>query len=259
MVQIGVTERGDASLSEDWVDWVYKKDKPAILITKNAPLLQKKHPDIFFKNVIIHVTCTGLGGTIFFFFFPAPDVIYEWIKNKPATLQRKLVLRVDPICPSLFSIKNDKFDGEEYWKNIVKLFNLATQFQLRCRISFLDYYTHVKERFKLEGIDIDKDYANCEYNGVHLSLEARKKWMTVFNTGTNNQLPFEICGEPGLPCTGCVSKLDLDILGLDPGYCAEGNQRLACKCLGIKKELLNNKSQCAHKCLYCYWKGDSNV
>lgn len=254
MIQIGITERGDAALDEDWVDWVYKKDQPAILITKNAPLLQEKHPDIFFKNVIVHVTCTGLGGTIFEPNVPAPETIWEWIMEKPAAIQRKIVLRVDPICPSLFEIQNDKFDGVKYLYNVNRLLNIAGEFQLRCRISFLDYYPHVKERFKLEGIDIDKDYANCEYNGIHLPLELRRTWMSVFAVQSSN-LPFEICGEPGLNCTGCVSKKDLDIFGLDmTSTTVEANQRLACKCLGFKKELLTRKSQCPHKCLYCYWK-----
>lgn len=255
MYQIGITERGDAALDDNWVDWVYKKDKPAILITKNALLLQEKHPDIFFKNVIIHVTCTGLGGTIFEPNVPKPDVIEKWIREKPASIQRKLVLRVDPICPSLFVVKNDKFDGEKYFRNIINLFSLAKDFQLRCRISFLDYYAHVKERFKLEGIDIDKDYTNCEYNGIHLPLKVRQKWMAMFETVTDKKLSFEICGEPGLTCTGCVSKKDLDIFGLDmSSTTVEANQRLACKCLGFKKELLTNRSQCPHGCLYCYWR-----
>lgn len=28
MTQIGITERGDAALSDDWVDWVYKRISP---------------------------------------------------------------------------------------------------------------------------------------------------------------------------------------------------------------------------------------
>ena len=29
----------------------------------------------------------------------------------------------------------------------------------------------------------------------------------------------------------------------------------ACLCLAEKKELLTNKSQCLHGCIYCYWQG----
>lgn len=253
MFQIGITERGDAALSDDWVDWVYKKDKPAILITKNAPLLQEKHPDIFFKNVIVHVTCTGLGGTIFEPNVPDTRTVLEWLRNKPTSIQRKLVLRVDPICPPLFQIKTKNFDGEQYFYRLRNLFNTAEQFQIRCRISFLDFYRHVEDRFKAAGIDIGKDYDKYSYNGIHLPLDYRKNFLVVFRQ-SNPNLQFEICGEPGLECTGCVSKKDLDILGLDLVTTLEGNQRLACKCLGLKHELLTNKSPCPHNCLYCYWK-----
>lgn len=254
MFQIGITERGDAALDDSWVDWVYKKDKPAILITKNAPLLQEKHPDIFFKNVIIHVTCTGLGGTIFEPNVPKPSVIWKWIREKPASIQRKLVLRIDPICTPLFNIKNDKFDGEVYAQTLSELFGTAKNFQLRCRISFLDYYPHVRERFKAAGIDLDEFYGNFEYNGIHLPLQLREATLKLINPIFATK-DLEICGEPGLACTGCVSKKDLDIFGLDmTSTTVEANQRLACKCLGFKKELLTNKSQCPHKCMYCYWK-----
>ena len=49
---IGITERGDATLDDSWKKWVYDKNLPAILITKNAPLLERNHPDIFSKNII---------------------------------------------------------------------------------------------------------------------------------------------------------------------------------------------------------------
>lgn len=253
MTQIGITERGDAALSDDWVDWVYKKDKPAILITKNAPLLQKKHPDIFFKNVIIHVTCTGLGGTIIEPNVPSYKDILKWVVNKPATIQRKLVMRVDPICPTLFKLNQENFKGEDYFKGLSEILQTVDSLGLRCRISFLDMYEHVAERFSESGISKDESYCNYEYNGIHLPLEFRKAFLISLKSLAKNT-EFEICGEPGLECHGCVSKTDLDILGIDDGPKDFGGQRLACKCLGVKKELLTNKTQCPHKCLYCYWK-----
>ena len=53
---------------------------------------------------------------------------------------------------------------------------------------------------------------------------------------------IEICGEPGINCTGCLSERDLDTFGVELDKDLEtGMQRPACACLGIKKELLNNK------------------
>ena len=31
-------------------------------------------------------------------------------------------------------------------------------------------------------------------------------------------------------------------------------QRASCSCLSQKVELLSNKKQCHHGCLYCYWR-----
>ena len=67
--------------------------------------------------------------------------------------------------------------------------------------------------------------------------------------------PKEICGEPGLPCMGCLSKKDLDTFGINlEKEIKTGLQRPTCACLGIKHELLNRKSPCIHNCMYCYWK-----
>ena len=58
-----------------------------------------------------------------------------------------------------------------------------------------------------------------------------------------------------MPCTGCVSEKDLEILGVEkiPNL-SMGGPRPGCKCLAIKRELLTNKKQCPHGCLYCYWR-----
>lgn len=252
-VNIGITERGDAALSDDWVDWVYNKDLPAILITKNVIALENKHPDIFTKNVIVHITCTGLGGTILEPNVPDYKSILQWIQNQPATIKRKIVLRCDPLCPTLFEINNEKFDGNKYGNAIREIFTVIEQEKLRCRISFLDMYNHVRSRFEKLGIPVSNKYSNIEYNSIHLPLKYRQEFLEVLKMIAPTTF-IEICGEPGLTCTGCLSKLDLDILGMEPMDLSKGQQRLACQCLGIKKELLNNKHPCAHNCAYCYWK-----
>ena len=46
-----------------------------------------------------------------------------------------------------------------------------------------------------------------------------------------------------------------EILGLDENLCTgSSNQRKLCLCPCCKTELLNNRTRCEHKCLYCYWK-----
>ena len=63
MVQVGITERGDAALNTSWKKWV-ENGQPAILITKNVKKLIEENKQLLLNgNVIIHATITGLGGT----------------------------------------------------------------------------------------------------------------------------------------------------------------------------------------------------
>ena len=63
----------------------------------------------------------------------------------------------------------------------------------------------------------------------------------------------ELCGEPDMETTGCISEIDCRILGVEPIE-RDFKQRQECLCLGNKQELLNDKKVCPSKCIYCYWK-----
>ena len=250
---VGITERGDAALNEGWVDWVYKQNKPAILITKNAPLLFEKHPDIFEKRVIIHATCTGLGGSVIEPNVPKPAVILDWVTNLPSKYFKKLVLRLDPICPSLFEFEGINFSNIEYLDNVVQIIKTCKNFGIRCRISFLDLYDYVGKRFENKNIDILEDYRKeNKSSSLHLPLNIRENTLRLMKRVAD--IDYEICGEPGMDCSGCVSKRDLDILKVESEETKTSENRPFCKCLALKKELLTNKHPCQHKCLYCYWK-----
>lgn len=252
---VGITERGDAALDDSWKKWVYDKNLPAILITKNAPLLENNYPDILSKNVIIHATCTGLGNSFIEPNVPHYDKILSWIEDKTEEQRKRIVLRVDPICLPLFLCQDVvQYNNKNYFEIIINIFNFAEEYKLRTRISFLDLYPHVISRFD-ERQDIQK-FLMQNYNGdLHLPLEDRKSFVAWINKSWPH-LKLEICGEPGLPCDGCVSSIDLNIFGIEYNIdeFSYGNQRKGCCCLALKTELLNNKCQCKHGCLYCYWR-----
>ena len=250
---VGITERGDAALNEGWVDWVYKQNKPAILITKNAPLLFEKHPDIFEKRVIIHATCTGLGGSVLEPNVPKTAIILDWVTNLPSKYFKKIVLRMDPICPNLLKFEGINFNNIEYSDNIIQIIKTCKNYGIRCRVSFLDFYDHVRKRLEDKNIDIVEDYKKeTDFPSLHLPLDMRKSIMRVMKSIAD--IDYEICGEPGMDCSGCVSKRDLDILEVKVEETETSKSRPFCKCLALKKELLTNKHPCPHKCLYCYWK-----
>lgn len=234
---IGITERGDASLDLGWKEWVVD-GKPAILITKNPQMLYNHLLNICnsgtIPNIIVHCTITGLGRKL------SEPKVPPWkqaIRGYNAIINKigpeRVVLRIDPIYPHssgcacyVLDIANSRVFGT------------------RLRVSFMDAYPHVRERYVKSGF-CHNDIFNWE--GIHAPLERRLRCL--------QQLPpdTEVCGEPGIPCTGCVSLKDCVTFGITTNSGESSKQRPACRCLTLKHELLKNKGQCAHKCLYCYW------
>lgn len=231
MVEVGITERGDAALDLSWIKWVHSKN-PAILITKNpAKLLYElscSHPLYKNFNIIIHCTITGMGGTLLEPNVPKKEESLQAYKKLIKVYgPARVVLRIDPIIP------NDS--GAFLAKTVAE----AKDPEGRLRISFIDQYPHVIQRLKVLGISLP-------WSSFHSPYELRKKVYEELGRP-------EICGEPDFKCTGCVSKLDCEILNVTPEI-ENKNQRNFCACLINKKELLTAKSPCAHGCLYCYWK-----
>lgn len=223
---IGITERGDAALDLNWEPWV-RAGKPAILITKDPEKLY--HHLGKTMNIIVHCTITGFGGSVLEPEVPGTDdAVHGLVKIAEKIGMKRVVLRIDPIIPASFDIKPSKIALP------LKLCGI------RKRISFLDNYKHVKKRFRDAGLEpLPYDF--------HAPLKNRLfVWKKLGKP--------EVCGEPGMKCTGCVGKKDLDILGVKASSQRVSSQRTACMCLSVKHELLSKRSRCGHGCLYCYWK-----
>jgi hypothetical protein len=228
MLQIGITERGDAALDTSWLQWVIKGN-PAILITKDPTKLYSYLNNNM--NVIIHCTITGLPKSI----EPnVPDMekSIQGLRNIQNLLGiERVVLRVDPIL----------YDYKEEAINVIKqvLPNIN-----RIRISFMDLYPHSKRRLNKAGVTISQ-------SSFHEVYGKRKE---IFDLIHSLFVNVEVCGEPGFDGIGCISNKDLITFGISDTCKSKCTQRSVCNCLGIKTELLNNKKQCKHGCLYCYWK-----
>lgn len=259
MIQVGFTEAGDVALDDSWKSWV-SKGLPTVLITKNPRNLIEANRELFFGdnlkgNVILHATITGLGGTCFepnvHSSFDTLRFLSKCVSN-PAFHKNRIVIREDPIIPA-FAIVD-----EAYREDLFDIARFAVNNNLRYRTSFFDYYPHVRQRFS----NLDSkvlplvEKLNSIQPEMHLPLETRVQFLELLkkNTGLTDDL-IEICGEPGMKCTGCLSQKDLNTFGIILNNDVEtGFQRPACACLGLKKELLNNKHPCGHNCAYCYWK-----
>ena len=235
MIKIGISERGDAGLDFTWMRTAKDYDG-VILITKH--LSHRFIEEAARINCIVHATITGLGGTIYEPKVPIVIMSKLYFDQLVKTLgPERVVLRIDPIIPTDSGIAKAI--------NVYEQIHIKGGKRTRVRISFLDNYPHVKERFTVAGLK------PLDYN-FHAPLDLRKKIASYFPDA-------EICGEPGFQCVGCVSEKDLKILNIEApalqGYDrVKAVQRPECTCLVYKTEMLKKKGQCQHQCIYCYWK-----
>ena len=237
-MKIGITERGDAALTVD--QWRSKIDTVdgVILITKN-PIKLLEYCDYIPYKSIIHVTITGHGATALEPNVPSAEEAIEAYKKLVNMFGgERVVLRVDPIIPTV--------DGFGEARRII------SQRQGRLRVSILDLYPHVKERLYNKMPELAAELTNVSLYGnksIHLNDSIRLPALKYLT-----EIGAEICGEPGISCTGCVSIKDLEIMGINPGKLDKSKQRAACACVAAKTELLSKRHPCIHGCLYCYWK-----
>jgi len=245
MLKIGITEYSDPIYDRSWEKWALEKREPCILITKNFTELIKQYPLLLVQdNIIVHATITGYGGSFVEPGVSKPQHIIDTLRCN--IYKERVVIRIDPIIPIEPFIDQSRL-MYEHCKSIG---------YKRFRISIMDLYPHVIERLEKEGYysvlyDLKKAYmydsSLTHGHQMHAPLTLRKQVLDMFPDA-------EICGEPGVKCTGCISRKDLELLKIVPekryNKC---NQREFCQCLGVKKELLRSHN-CEMGCLYCYWK-----
>lgn len=239
--KIGITEAGEPAYNLGIFRELYRAN---IIITKSLTdalidkLLENK------MNIILHLTCTGFGGSVLEPFVPTKEKTYSQFlklidKGFPVD---QVVLRIDPCIPTI--------KGKQTAYEVARLF--SGHGIKRLRFSSLDIYNHVKERFNTANIALP-------YSSFHASESARIELLKGLKTiGETYGYTIEACGEPGIPSVPCLSQKDLQILGLEEKIELIGNaeQRKACNCPANKTELIRNTKphQCENKCLYCFWK-----
>lgn len=254
-MRIGITEQGDAGLDFSWFGKLRNNHYDgAILITKNAnPKFINKVLDLYeggFKNLILHIGCTGWGGTVIEPNVPDYTVQLQAIQTLiqsrfPAS---QIVLRIDPIIPT--------DDGLVKTKIVLNEFAAMNTPIKRIRISLLDEYKHVKQRLIDNGLP-------TFYNGFYADRHMQANVANLL--GFFPQFQFETCAEdyfvqyanlPNLHAQGCISMEELKLFGISANQQMLENMqnRNMCHCLSCKTELLQNKKRCPHQCIYCYWR-----
>ena len=244
--KIGITEAGDAGIDLSWQNKLSKIDG-AILITKNITTSFIRAVLPFYGKVIVHATITGYGGSIVEPNVPNPRNQFLGLNHllESGFPLDYIVIRVDPIIPTTKGIDKAKWVIDE-----------ALRYGLtRFRVSVLDLYPHVRQRFVDAGLT---DPYNGGFQASIVQLEKVDGMLAKIKQQHGSHIRIESCAEPNLHQTiqcGCISSYDLDLLRLnDYDDDFSGYQRKHCMCYSGKIELLEHKKQCPHGCLYCYWK-----
>ena len=256
-MKIGFTERGDAGLDLSWFDKIDNDQvNGAILITKNiTPGFKERVLSLYQnkKKLIVHCTCTGWGGTKIEPNVPRYKNQLDALKNLIDTgfPKAQCVLRIDPIFP----IK----EGFTAVENVLAYADKINLLPMRIRASIFDEYPHTRQRFIDNGIAPLYEQHYAPLSMIKATAEFLTKMSEKFN------LQFETCAETKLSAMlnddiaitrGCLSKTDLDIMGIqtDINFGENIQNRYGCHCLTCKTELLTRRHPCANGCLYCYWK-----
>ena len=206
-------------------------------------------------RVIFHHTVTGQGGTILEPNVQTPEHEFAQFRKLlsrgfPLT---HYVLRLDPIILWSKETQDNIIKVLELWKPVVEEY----QRYIRCRVSVVDLYPHVKERLAAAGYKVFYDTFTAP-DAVFRRID------TIF-CPYYHTFQFECCAEPKLfpynfESRGCASDKDLALLGIDFNVRQEygapdKKQRGDCKCLAKKQILGTKPGRCPHGCLYCFWKG----
>lgn len=247
-MRIGITERGDAGINLEWKDKLNNVDG-AVLITKN---ITDEFIDAVLssdKPLIVHCTCTGWGHTAV---EPnVPDYQSQLMQLKKLIDKGfpsdNCVLRIDPIFPTESGLNRVK-------RVLDKFISMNLDIN-RIRISIVDEYKHVKERYKRLGYPA---IYGDKFGPDDVQLKMVSDVLSCYP-----QFIFETCAEDKLATmcintkkTGCISMTDLDIMDLQTTESMNENlqNRNGCHCLSCKTELLSSKHPCKNGCVYCYWK-----
>ena len=244
-MKFGITERGDASIDYSWIEKL-KNMNGAILITKNVSdkFIESVLP--FKDKVVLHATVTGYGHTKLEPHVPHYKKSIEQIAKliKVGFPKEQIVLRIDPIIPTEKGIVLcDEVLRSGYYIGL-----------RRFRISVIDMYPHVRERFAKAGLP--NPYGEDNFSASQMQFLQLDNWVSQMLIAYPG-ISIECCAEPALKNptkTGCISEKDLSLLGLKNVSESSGFQRKDCLCLSCKTELLTNKYRCLNGCLYCYWK-----
>lgn len=200
----------------------------------------------------IHCTITGLGGTKLEPHIPTSKLMVEEslrAVEKYKIDPKSVTVRIDPIVPEF-----QELQVEEASHTLEAFASVGVR---DCRISIVDYYPHVRERFDKLGI--------CHPRGFQPPSSTKELIIThLLHLTCQFNMELHLCAETvpkGLASSididteGCASAVSWERLGITNLRPATRKQRRECTCDREKTDLLAGLSKgCTGGCAYCYWR-----
>jgi hypothetical protein len=263
---IGTTETYDPVYVSDWESRLLDVN---IIISKELDFNMMKKLSENKDKIIFHHTVTGYGSTkiepgvhSYLNEFHQARELLDINGNFKFPISQ-YVLRIDPIIPWVPELILMTRNVLVNWSKLVEIHkDELPEGKMRCRVSIIDVYNHVRERFKSLGPDFE-----VPFNGFTAPKEYFRGVVYLLSE-FKDYFEFEACAEPRLSRLtksgneswispiSCASYLDIETLGKNPDdydFPAK-RQRPTCLCLAKKQILGVKPSRCPHKCIYCYWK-----
>lgn len=229
-----------------------KRDVCLLLITKNLPGCLKilGTADTLHIPTQIHCTITGLGDTLIEPHIPAPNIMVEEsikVIEKYRINPEAITVRIDPLIPELL---------DKQISLIPYILDAFANTGVRdCRVSIVDYYPHVRERFDKLGIkhpygfQVDKPTKDLLIGKMaYLTVQLNMRLHLCAESLPNNP-------EINIDTEGCASSKSWQRVGIDNLRPATRKQRKECTCDLKKEDLLAGLEKgCKPGCAYCYWR-----
>lgn len=229
----------------------HKEPVGLLLITKDLrrckPIL--KHTKDHNIPTLTHATITGLSQTPLEPNTPSTEQSLQSLAqliNDGYLHPSRTVIRIDPLVP--------KYSKPDTIDHI-----LSTSHKLKitqARISIIDYYPHVLERFKEAGLEYHDNFQlpqdqinNLISNFLGLATQYNiQTYLCAEHYNPVGTLPKNVLKPSN---RGCASIEEWQKLGYTVKP-AIYKQRTTCTCNALKIEILRSHKGCDHKCLYCY-------
>lgn len=291
MPRIFITDRSDAAPHIDKLIPRIAGGDYGILITKDPQGLydglmriidEKKITYNDLRRVLVQVSITGLGGTMWEPNVPAPTDAFAGVQALLGLLQGRVALRYDPIIPGVNSEPYPKAEarqGRDAWfegfcrvaaslrgESMGKAYGV-----LGVTASVMDLYNHSKQRIIERGLEVKSNRTvtlvqgggshphlwHDDWKGLHHihRLEVIDDFIAV---ATRYGLTVRVCCEQGRPagnhgCDWVDYVAPEDVIESMPSPFGNHRTQFGCRCPKYD-QALDYSDRCPYGCAYCYRK-----